>query len=81
VRTDFVSNERVQYESERSEQVYDENAEDNDENDVIVDVKDELPVRPITVQLLVDLVLLLLLLLMRRTHLSLLHYTCNSKNL
>jgi len=69
--TDFVSNERVQYKSEGSEQVYDENSEDDDQNNIIVGVQDELPIRPVTVQLLIDLQLLMLLVLMRRTHLIL----------
>jgi len=50
----------------------DEQAEDDDENDVIVGVEDELPVGPVTVQLIVDLQLLMLLMLVWRTHLLLL---------
>ena len=67
--TDFVSSERAQNERERGEQVNSEYTEDYDEHDVIVGVQHELPVSTVTVQLLVDLLLLMLLMLMWRTHL------------
>jgi len=63
--TNFVSRERAQYEGEGSEQMNGEHSEDDYQHDVIVSVQHELPVRPVAVQLLVDLLLLLLLLLMR----------------
>lgn len=63
--TDFASAERVDYESDGGEQMYDENSEDDDDNDVIVRVQDELPVCPIAVQLLTYALILLLLVLPR----------------
>lgn len=67
----------MQYESERGEQVDDEQSEHNNKNDVVVGVQDKLPVCTIAVQLLMDLLLLMPLVLVRRTHLIRSTETCS----